>query len=468
MKQKKSVKLVLLAVIVIITNFSCSKKDAIQTNNFELKTMVNSIKNWYDSSKRSARQHDESSKIIITYSNQREVEKLLFDDISWDKAMLHFDSSNRKGIKIPVLKNEITGERIELASLYHNGKVKGYFVQLKPTKEWYLKNKHKGNYQYVDGEMNIFSVKGKFLEKIILEKGMLKRMGSEINNQTQSIVTHTDEQVIEAGRDLDGVTVVGHPHHSAPGYYSFYFLDIINPNSGSSDEDSVPYDNAGGGSGGDGGDSNEEDTIYNNIDSLVFPCAHKVINNTIDCNDAIKQILKNVFGLNSEVNLTFRMNNSLPDTTVAIAKRLRGSLVDYMALIELNPKFVCGSEDYIASTVIHESIHTYIDYMRVTLDSNQFKQLFPIYWKFKGVNPNETQHQEMANNYVNFMTDLLINLNPNIRPNVANALAWGGLERTELWKKKADFEKNNIIKINLLANNPTQGAIDTLGIKKCN
>ncbi|MBS1626936.1 MAG: hypothetical protein JSR09_07585 [Bacteroidetes bacterium] len=204
------------------------------------------------------------------------------------------------------------------------------------------------------------------------------------------------------------------------------------------------------------------DSIIIKLDS--FPCAKQVALEMPNCNWEIKKMIADVFNVTTEVNLKLEPNYSLPDSIVGQTRVENGSLANYVAVIDLNPKYLKGSKDYIAATLIHESIHAYIGYMRSSLDSNTFKTLFPIYWEYRG---NEAQHNQMSNSYINFMVNFLQNINTNLPSNVAEALAWGGLERTAIWKAKDSTEIKKILDINYRAANPTIGTADSLKIIKC-
>jgi len=459
MRVKQSVRVFLYVLVLSIMYYSCSKKDAIQNKNVELTSMVNSIKYWYDSATHS--REDIGEKLSIQ-SVHNSVDRLVLDNISWDKAILHFDSSNRKGIKIPVSKNELTGERIELASLYHQGKVKGYFVQLKPTKEWYTLNKIRNNYRYVDGEMCIYNIQGVFLKRVFLKLGKLVEK-NPINQENLSVNSEGGGEM--NGGTYDEVVVTSSNSHSEPGYYYFYFWGNVGGVNNSSEDDSVPYDNSGGGSGGDSGEptENEEDSIYNNLDSTIYPCAHKIINETLNCNDEVNAILRNVFGVNDNVNLKFIADPNVPDGESGITKHTKGG-GNFDFTIGLNVNMLnTSTKDYIAATVIHEGVHAYINYRygqwQISSDSNSFKTQFPIYWQYRG---NDPQHNQMAESYVNLMQNLIINLNPSINSTVARALAWGGLQETTAWRNLSDT--NEIKNINIAGRN---GDISVYQMKKC-
>jgi hypothetical protein len=110
-----------------------------------------------------------------------------------------------------------------------------------------------------------------------------------------------------------------------------------------------------------------------------------------------------------------------------------------------------SSQDFIYKTMIHEGIHAIIDYWRsrmdqyyidplipTAIDSNTFKNMFPIYWDYKRnlTNTELSQHYQIANKYINQIKSMLIQANPNLNESMADALAWSGLQETTVWKDK--------------------------------
>ncbi len=75
-----------------------------------------------------------------------------------------------------------------------------------------------------------------------------------------------------------------------------------------------------------------------------------------------------------------------------------------------------SSREYIAATVAHEVIHGYLMVTGRGADLN---------------------HDYMANNYVEIMIQALQDSNHTMPRDLAEALAWGGLQASEAWKRKA-------------------------------
>jgi hypothetical protein len=283
------------------------------------------------------------------------------------------------------------------------------------------------------------------------------RVGSD-QTTTNSTTYFTFDCWYEYSSDADGYTTTK-THCRYRIIFSASNVNELEPTS-----EIEGYGNSGGGGAGDW-ISTAVSPNQHIIDSLSgYPCAQTVLLQMPDCNEQIKSILSDVFGVNDEVNIKFTVNSNLHDTVVGQERVTNGSLTSYMSTVELNPKYLFGSQDFIAATLLHEAIHAYISYQRRNLDSTTFKTKFPIYWEFRN---NEAQHNEMASNYLNMIKNFIKGINANISNDVAEALAWGGLTKTDTWKSKSSTDKAKILNINYLCANPTQGTIDSLKLKKC-
>ena len=108
------------------------------------------------------------------------------------------------------------------------------------------------------------------------------------------------------------------------------------------------------------------------------------------------------------------------------------------------------------------------------IDSSQFKQMFPIFWDYYRndgfyYQPSQS-HNEMAERYVVMMKDFIKTFSPSISDTMANAIAWGGLQKTSVWKNKTDT--NNIYDLNHIARQDIDSITNSQylnhNLKKCN
>lgn len=241
----------------------------------------------------------------------------------------------------------------------------------------------------------------------------------------------------------------------------------------------------GGGGGGIGGDVyNENDVPANSapsvnqdiIDSLTgYPCAQEILKQLPSINAEVDSIINKIFGTNEDVNLKFTVDNSLTkDSLDGYTKFPGGSAFFFDSKIQLNPWVLQNStKEYILVTMLHEAIHSYIDYwynqyLVKQIDSTTFKTKFPIFWNYKSVlhDPTEiAEHNTMANNYINTMKNAIKSYNPNVTDAAAEALAWGGLQQTTVWQTKSDT--TNILNINWNSRDVSLNKYSQYNFQKC-
>ncbi len=187
-----------------------------------------------------------------------------------------------------------------------------------------------------------------------------------------------------------------------------------------------------------------------------YPCVSRIIDSLTNYSNinALAQVaLHNVFGVNQKIKLSIVATN-LPSNIDGETEP--GNINDpdsvYTTKIHINKKILSSStQEYIASTIIHEAVHAYIRYCQHQvqngyMDTTKFKNLFPLFWPpriaYVGGGTNyysigsSVQHQVMASNLIYTMTQPLINLFPNpgispsMRDSIYTALSWGGLSST--------------------------------------
>lgn len=123
----------------------------------------------------------------------------------------------------------------------------------------------------------------------------------------------------------------------------------------------------------------------------------------------------------------------------------------------LNSLFLqSGSREYVTQVMVHESIHAFINWCTFSFRNGNkngvnlkfIQDRFTRWEKIadkKDTLDNEEQHIMMSENFVGIMQQCIkAYTNPaepdSLRETIARALAWGGLEATELWQKQPDKE----------------------------
>lgn len=71
----------------------------------------------------------------------------------------------------------------------------------------------------------------------------------------------------------------------------------------------------------------------------------------------------------------------------------------------------------------------------------------------------------MANDYINTMKNAIKSFNPNASDAAAEALAWGGLQQTTVWKTQDDT--TNILNINWNSRDASLNKFSQYNFQKC-
>lgn len=186
------------------------------------------------------------------------------------------------------------------------------------------------------------------------------------------------------------------------------------------------------------------DSVYFVIEN---PCLQAMVTKAVyeNINNQISRIINLIFQNSEKFDLGFHEVNDLPDTTLGEARVDHLSNGRILADIFLNVNVLKNSsQEMIISTIFHEVLHAYLGYSRS-------QELF-------------YDHEEMANEYLNLMTNALQNLFPYISNKNAQALSWGGLSETTAWTNLVNSNPNKANEIILINQNHTNGTTGT----KCN
>jgi hypothetical protein len=195
-----------------------------------------------------------------------------------------------------------------------------------------------------------------------------------------------------------------------------------------------------------GGGGNDQSDITNSVkDSCLKSMVQSSIDSDIKFN--IKQSLNSIFNNNDDINLTFVEDISLQDSidgTATLNAGGNGYQINaphssrlLSVLISLNGnKLPYASQEYITATILHEVLHAYFIYSQTIID-----------------------HNNMADNYIMWFKNSMLNIYPNMTINDAEALAWGGLGSTWRWNNTlTNISRNNIININQNYKNGNSGS----------
>ena len=111
--------LIFICTLFVLAFGSCKKEgvlEASDTNSIlknELKSLVNQVKLWHDSTVRSKQNTKVQNGIIAFSVNENDI---VPPKVDWEKAFINFDSSTVKSITVPISMNYKNGERIQLVA----------------------------------------------------------------------------------------------------------------------------------------------------------------------------------------------------------------------------------------------------------------------------------------------------------------------------------------------------------------
>jgi predicted nucleic acid-binding protein len=139
------------------------------------------------------------------------------------------------------------------------------------------------------------------------------------------------------------------------------------------------------------------------------------------------------------------------DTSIGAQTACHGFDKEYIDdTIYLNRLFFAanGSKEYLASLVIHEAMHAYINWCKVLflakesgIDSSYLQARFPVTWDsiVSGRLTDEKQHVIMSEDLIDAMITIMKRYTNDISPAkkeiLAKSLSWGGLYTTPKWQK---------------------------------
>jgi len=191
------------------------------------------------------------------------------------------------------------------------------------------------------------------------------------------------------------------------------------------------YSEGGGGGGGGGGTS----TITNNI---VDKCLNSMVADIIkkDIKFNVNETLNSIFNTNKDFNLNFK-DMPLSSNTDGVTDLISGNTQLGALNIEItlnSSTLPNASKEYIAATILHESLHAYFRYNNAILD-----------------------HQVMSTNYIGWFEKSMKNMFPNLSDYDNESLAWGGLYTTFEWSQKDSSSKNFALQINKSYKDGTSG-----------
>lgn len=203
-----------------------------------------------------------------------------------------------------------------------------------------------------------------------------------------------------------------------------------------------------------------EDTIK---DSLTTPCAKALLAQAPNLNNDIAKILRETFGTNNNINVTFKEKNSLRGTTTSgETTRLKSSEGIIDIEIGLNPDILnSATKEYILATMYHEVIHAFLRVELAKLGESAFYKKYPNSFIHNGTGLLEYNEKGVIKYipyskiefvigdhfqlepFINNLANAIQSFNPNMPTEVTKALAKVGIiQQKDLSPKEIEYNFN--------------------------
>ncbi|MCZ4244565.1 hypothetical protein [Pedobacter punctiformis] len=212
-----------------------------------------------------------------------------------------------------------------------------------------------------------------------------------------------------------------------PDAYPSYYIDC----NGDIDGSAVIDDNCGCIGGNTGFQSCAQKEIR---DSVKNACIKNALTLALSRNavNEIKTLFYDAFGSNKNYNVVFADGSLSSTTKDATTKTLLDPITGIITSTITFNTDVAGirSEQYAVSTIYHEMVHA------------ELRKLFPEDSQGKILIPS--QHEYMAQNFVDKIMASLKSVFPNLSDTDAWALSWGGLKQTSFFDLLSDANKTMI------------------------
>jgi hypothetical protein len=141
--------------------------------------------------------------------------------------------------------------------------------------------------------------------------------------------------------------------------------------------------------------------------------------------------------------------------------------------IEFNSNYHLNcTKAHIAATLLHESMHAYIEVQKVALTPAGFAARYPIF--STGFDNNNSHHRVIADEYIDELSQSLHSMFPDLTDEFVEALTWQGLQGTPAYaaliaSQPAGFEArlNQINRIASCGIPSYPHELESMGLEPC-
>ncbi|MFK8164817.1 MAG: hypothetical protein AB8H12_20395 [Lewinella sp.] len=211
-------------------------------------------------------------------------------------------------------------------------------------------------------------------------------------------------------------------------------------------------------------DVNPSDTVsmVNNVDRSLYPCVLEEVNRIVNELQsgglgAFGDHMREIYGASGIGRLSFAVDATMSAGTLGEASAnpdFTNTATSYNSLIRINANIANCTRDQIHATLVHEMMHSYINYWRYQYsgDLENFFDLFPSfdYLSTGGSGYTQRSHETMSQNpYLGRIITAIRARNPRLGLENAVNLAYVGLQDTPAFNNLPADTQNNIGLINM-------------------
>ena len=187
--------------------------------------------------------------------------------------------------------------------------------------------------------------------------------------------------------------------------------------------------------------------------------------NLYDNSEVFRNLLEDFYDKHSIAHLKWELSEEIAGDMLGYFDM---NMQDYTFKIVLNADIANYSEELVFKTMLHESIHaqltmdiikSYEDYAGRDLNNEDYEKIlenmgredFPtLYDYYKKYSDHvKSQHELMADYYINPIKDALYEVIPALNIVYRTAIAWMGLTNTEAWEELPEDKRNMYIEIQM-------------------
>lgn len=163
----------LFMFLCLITQLSCKKELAIETEKPVIQQMKTAVQKWYgaimETKKNAPDFHEQVRGKAVNITDEPYLPAINIKN--WSASVNSFDTLGERNLMVPIYFNNETGEYIQLAAMNNEKSTGGLFLRTVPDSTWYSEHKKTMNFNNLTGKIVIYDMDGIPIGKTYLKNG---------------------------------------------------------------------------------------------------------------------------------------------------------------------------------------------------------------------------------------------------------------------------------------------------------